>query len=258
MTGKARLGNVPLPEPYLLGIAASAGLSRVRPWALPGSPLTHRLAGAPLIAAGTIVIARSLQAAGQVDLDHPRRLVTTGPYAASRNPMYVGWALLHLGAAVAGGSVWMLAAFAATGQVHRQILGEERELGDRFGDEFGRYRAAVPRYLPRWPRKGHRPTRSPGTPRSYSRVRCTDHETRWRSAASRRAERRIFAILSALDWALGCAQISQLRRSSSASRAADYESSILANAQGKLYLRKREAARRCRPRLDRVFAVIMI
>ena len=147
-----RLGNVPLPEPYLLGIAASAGLSRVRPWALPGSPLTHRLAGAPLIAAGTIVIARSLQAAGQVDLDHPRRLVTTGPYAASRNPMYAGWALLHLGAAVTGGSVWMLAAFAAaTGQVHRLILGEERELGDRFGDEFGRYCAAVPRYLPRWP-----------------------------------------------------------------------------------------------------------
>ena len=82
MTGKAsapagagagrpspRLGNVPLPEPYLLGIAASAGLSRVRPWALPGSPLTHRLAGAPLVAAGTIVIARSLQAAGQVSDD---------------------------------------------------------------------------------------------------------------------------------------------------------------------------------------------
>ena len=130
----------------------------MRPWALPGSPLTHRLAGAPLIAAGTIVIARSLRAAGQVDLDHPRRLVTTGPYAASRNPMYAGWALLHVGAAVAGGSFWMLAAFAAaTGQVHRLILGEERELGDRFGDEFGRYRAAVPRYLPRWPRKGHRP-----------------------------------------------------------------------------------------------------
>ena len=57
-----------------------------------------------------------------------------------------------------GGSLWMLAAFAAaTGQVHRLILGEERELGDRFGDEFGRYCAGVPRYLPRWPRKGHRP-----------------------------------------------------------------------------------------------------
>jgi hypothetical protein len=147
-------------------MVASAALSRVRPWALPGSVLTHRLAGVPLIAAGTIVIARSLQAAGQVDLDHPRRLVTTGPYAASRNPMYAGWALLHLGAAVAGGSVWMLAAFAVgTGQVYRQILGEERELSSRFGDEFGRYRAAVPRYLPRRPRKGYRPAGGGPSPR---------------------------------------------------------------------------------------------
>jgi protein-S-isoprenylcysteine O-methyltransferase Ste14 len=148
-----RPGNIPLPEPYLLGIAASVWLSRMHPRVLPGSRLTHCLAGCPLIIAGTIVIVRSLQAAGPVDLDHPGRLVTAGPYAVIRNPMYAGWALLHLGTAVAGGSVWMLAAFpAATWQMHRLILGEERELRDRFADEFDRYRAAVPRCLPRWPR----------------------------------------------------------------------------------------------------------
>jgi hypothetical protein len=66
-----RLSNVPLPRPHLLAIAASAWLSRMRPWVLPGSRLTHRLAGYPLIAARTILVMRSLEAAGRVDLDHP-------------------------------------------------------------------------------------------------------------------------------------------------------------------------------------------
>ena len=79
----------------------------------------------------------------------PERLVTTGVYATSRNPMYVGWALLHLGFGLVGGSTWVLGAFpAATWLVHRQVLHEERDLREAFPDEFARYRAAVPRYLP--------------------------------------------------------------------------------------------------------------
>ncbi len=129
----------------------------MRLWVLPGSRLTHRLAGYPLIAAGTILVMWSLEAAGRADLDHPNCLVTTGPYAVSRNPMYAGWALLHLGAAVTCRSVPMLAAFpAAAALVHRTVLREERELGERFGDEFGLYRAAVPRYLPEQHRQGWR------------------------------------------------------------------------------------------------------
>jgi hypothetical protein len=41
-------------------------------------------------------------------------------------------------------------------------------------------------------------------------------------------------------------------------RPADYESSILVNAQSRLCLPKRETDRRCRTRLDRVFAMITI
>jgi hypothetical protein len=58
-----RPGNIPLPEPYLLGIAASVWLSRRHPRVLPGSRLTHCLASCPLIVTGTLVIVRSLQAA---------------------------------------------------------------------------------------------------------------------------------------------------------------------------------------------------
>ena len=71
-----------------------------------------------------------------------------------------------------------------------------------------------------------------------------------------RADRRIFAILSALDWALGCAQISQLRRSSSASRAADYESSRPLGSRSAVCLYKRRVSQLCRGQYGRVFSVL--
>lgn len=139
---------MPLPEPHLLGMAAGAWLHRVRPWVLPWPRSFHRLVGWPLIAAGTYVVTWSLVAVGRVNIEHPDRLVTSGPYAVSRNPMYMGWVLLHLGAGAACGSGWIVAALpAAVARVHREILREERALGEHFGDDYERYRAAVPRYL---------------------------------------------------------------------------------------------------------------
>ena len=144
------LSNVPLPEPYLLGIAAAVWLDHKRQLALPGPRYVHHLTGWPLAVVGARLIERSWTAARQVKLEDPALLVTSGPYAISRNPMYLGWALLQLGAGVIRGSWWMIAAVpAAAAIVHREVRGEERRLDDAFGDEFRRYRATVPRYLPR-------------------------------------------------------------------------------------------------------------
>jgi protein-S-isoprenylcysteine O-methyltransferase Ste14 len=149
-TRSGGLSNVPLPEPYLLGIAAAVWLDRRRPLALPGPGYVHHLTGWPLAVAGAYLIERSWTAATQVDLRHPELLVTSGPYATSRNPMYLGWALLQLGAGVVRGSGWMIAAVpAAAALVHREVRSEERTLEHVFGAEFRRYRATVPRYLPR-------------------------------------------------------------------------------------------------------------
>jgi protein-S-isoprenylcysteine O-methyltransferase Ste14 len=143
------LRNLPLPEPFLIGIGAGALLQRLRPWALPGSQRKYRLVGSCLIASGSYLVIRSVDAAGSVVVDHPRRLLTTGPYAVIRNPMYVGWALLHLGSGLAANSGWILAALPpAALRVHREVLAEEGLLGERFGEEFRRYRATVGRYLP--------------------------------------------------------------------------------------------------------------
>ena len=144
-----RLRNVPLPEPFLLGLGLGAVLHRLRPMTLPGTRSVHRIIGIVLVALGTSLIIRAVQAAGSVAVDDPDRLLTSGPYARSRNPMYLGWGLLHLGSALVTGSGWLLAAVPpAILAVHHGVLGEERRLEQRFGDEFARYRAAVPRYRP--------------------------------------------------------------------------------------------------------------
>jgi protein-S-isoprenylcysteine O-methyltransferase Ste14 len=81
------------------------------------------------------------------DLERPQSLVTTGPYAFSRHPMYVGWWLIHLGAGVLRGSSWVVVtAPAAVLAEHRSVLAEERQLADSFGRTFDRYAERVPRY----------------------------------------------------------------------------------------------------------------
>jgi protein-S-isoprenylcysteine O-methyltransferase Ste14 len=140
---------VPVPEAHLTGLGIAVCLRRAHPWTLPGPRYGHHLVGLPLIAAGVWHVARSVRAAHRVDLADPDRLVVTGPYATCRNPMYVGWALLHVGAAVAAGSGWALASFPPVAAwMHHEVLREERGLMDAFGGEYRRYRTAVPRYLP--------------------------------------------------------------------------------------------------------------
>jgi protein-S-isoprenylcysteine O-methyltransferase Ste14 len=140
--------NVPLPEAHLACLAAGYGLHRLRPWRLPGRRPVQRLLGSIAAGAGGYLVVRSVHAAARVDLARPERLVTAYPYTISRNPMYVGWALLHLGAGLIAGSGWIIASLpAAVAWVRLDIRREERRLAETLGPEYERYRAAVPRYL---------------------------------------------------------------------------------------------------------------
>ncbi len=106
-----------------------------------------------MIAAGCAITVRALaerrrREGGTFELDRPRRLVVTGPYAVSRNPMYAGWWLLHLGVGLLQGSAWaLLTTPAAALAEHRGVLAEERELAELFGAGFAAYAGQVPRYV---------------------------------------------------------------------------------------------------------------
>ncbi len=142
-----RWHNVPLPEPHIVGILASVVLHLARPWRLPGSRRLRSGAGWALLGAGVAISASAVRAASDVDLERPATLVCSGPYAISRNPMYVGWTLLYLGGALITRNAWMVASLpVVAGFIHRDVQ-EEHTLEEAFGEEYVRYRKLVRRYL---------------------------------------------------------------------------------------------------------------
>ncbi len=76
-------------------------------------------------------------------------LVTTGPYARFRNPIYLGEALLLLYAAEITKSVWFVAAALIFGVLVTalQIIPEERHLEATFGDAYLDYKSRTRRWI---------------------------------------------------------------------------------------------------------------
>jgi protein-S-isoprenylcysteine O-methyltransferase Ste14 len=77
------------------------------------------------------------------------RLVMTGPFRLTRNPMYTGHVIVLLGAALRAGSWWPLivAPLCIRATTRLVIVPEEEYLSDRFGEDYQRYRAQVRRWI---------------------------------------------------------------------------------------------------------------
>ena len=106
---------------------------------------TSLLVGGLLLLPGLLL--RGL-ASGHVQKD--KQLTTSGPYAYTRNPLYLGSSILAAGFAVAARSWWiaafMLTMFAAI--YIPVVIGEESYLRHTFPD-YDDYARHVPRMLPR-------------------------------------------------------------------------------------------------------------
>jgi len=76
------------------------------------------------------------------------KLAMGGVFSHLRNPMYVGMGLAVLGIVVGFAFEWTLFALVAGALVMHfgVVLREERYLERKFGDEYRRYKASVPRY----------------------------------------------------------------------------------------------------------------
>ena len=83
-----------------------------------------------------------------IDVEHPDRLVTTGAFAHSRNPIYVAFASVLVGEFLIFLN-WVLLAYLIAGfwLFNRQVTREESYLATHYGQEFSEYRDRVRRYL---------------------------------------------------------------------------------------------------------------
>lgn len=87
----------------------------------------------------------------KLDVFEDHRLVTTGPYAIVRHPMYLGIVLFHIGASLAMQSPLLL--FATLGIIVPftaiRLTAEEKALAVAFPDRYPEYQRRVPALLPR-------------------------------------------------------------------------------------------------------------
>ena len=114
-----------------------------------GVALLVLLTGAAFCVAGVWSFRQAHTTVNPLKPDTASSLVRTGVYRYSRNPMYVGFALLLLAWACYLAAPWaLLGVLAFVLYIQRfQIAPEERALAQIFGDEFQRYRAQVRRWL---------------------------------------------------------------------------------------------------------------
>lgn len=106
-----------------------------------------------LVGVGAVIAAVGLVirgwAAGTI---HKNQTLTTGgPYAFTRNPLYLGSFLMGVGIATATGSIWLFALFLIFfSWVYRGTIQKEaRFLEQSYGDRFRSYAAEVPAFVPR-------------------------------------------------------------------------------------------------------------
>ena len=109
--------------------------------------------GVALCLAGVVVLVLSLVSFGNsfrvgIDVDEPGRLVTTGMFAVSRNPIYVGFFVFLVGQLLVFPNwVPLIYLFAAAALFHRQVLREEEFMRQRYGDVYAAYCRHVRRYV---------------------------------------------------------------------------------------------------------------
>lgn len=147
--------KVPPPVVALLIAAAMWGFSLLVPPAAPLTTLQTAIAiaiacaGIGIDIAGAVAFRRARTTINPLKPKATSSLVTNGVYRFTRNPMYVGMAVVLFAWAI-----WLASFPALLGlpafvfYISRfQIAPEERALADIFGDAFAVYRSRVRRWL---------------------------------------------------------------------------------------------------------------
>lgn len=144
--------RIPPPVQVALAIALMAGIGRIAPAPalhLPWLTAVLATAALALLFAPAVRFSRECTTVDPIHPERAERLVTQGFFRITRNPMYLGMALL-LGAVAAWGFAWGHLAVIVLfiwWMTRFQIIPEERALEARFGEEYRDYKANVRRWV---------------------------------------------------------------------------------------------------------------
>ena len=145
---------IPPPLVALLAAAAMWGATLVAPSASGPSfrvplAIVLAIAGLALSTSGRLAFRNAKTTANPLKPQAATSLVVAGIYKATRNPMYVGLALVLVGWAVFLWSAWaLLGPVGFVAYIARfQIAPEERALAVLFGEEYSAYKSRVRPWL---------------------------------------------------------------------------------------------------------------
>jgi protein-S-isoprenylcysteine O-methyltransferase Ste14 len=149
--------GIRVPPPLIFAGTLLLGLAIGRMVGRPGIPLADRLGhdiGIVALVLGAAIVLSALGLFRRAGTDakpwkRSSALVTEGVYRRSRNPMYLGMALLYAGAALMLDSMaTLLLLIPLVIVIDREVIDrEEAYLEARFGERYRLYKAAVRRWL---------------------------------------------------------------------------------------------------------------
>ncbi len=126
----------------LMGMGMAGGL-----WLI--IAIVFALLGIGVAVAGRNAFVRAGTTLNPINLNSASQLVTAGIYHRTRNPMYLGMALLLIGVAIMFANAWLLLGPIAFGLfIQRfQIMPEEQVMQEKFGAAYQAYQQRVRRWV---------------------------------------------------------------------------------------------------------------
>jgi protein-S-isoprenylcysteine O-methyltransferase Ste14 len=143
------------PPPLIFAIPLIAGIivGRAYPFQVMPRPLALAIGGVLAVLAIALniwAVPRFSQAGTSMMPYKPTTaIISSGPFAITRNPVYLAMTLLYLGITLLVNTVWplVLLPFVLFAMQRGVIEREERYLERKFGDEYTTYKSGVRRWL---------------------------------------------------------------------------------------------------------------
>jgi protein-S-isoprenylcysteine O-methyltransferase Ste14 len=160
MTARAPLSSpgVPFPPPFLFvgGYGVGWLIDRfLLPMGVPGiHPRYAEMIGVVFMVIGLVlggwgILTFRLARTAIIPNQPATRLVGSGPYRFTRNPMYTGLTALYIGISLATNNLWPIILLPSVLVVLDRLVvrREEAYLADAFGASYEAYRQRVPRWM---------------------------------------------------------------------------------------------------------------